>query len=1262
MSSTCLDGVIRLSPGFKTAVHVRTSLDDDRKVAAYIPTEAASEVLLDLAENLHPLASRRSRILTGTYGTGKSHLALVLARVYRDGVTAAPLVPVMEKLGKWPGKLERLRRERSEHAGRFLLVLLDGDEGEFDDALLRRLDDALNAEGLQDVFPETAFSAALTRVDEIRQKDRTAFANLAAVAKDFGFPSVEALEGQLKNRQRSAYDRFCEIHKALFVGAPFYSHHGMTPGQVYPDVARRLVKEKGYAGIVVIWDEFGRYVERVMNDPRGTEGQHVQAFAEGCCNSSGAYQVHMYLVSHRSLREYAAVSALARASGTSKRDQEEWTKISGRFREFNMTSRDREVFDLMDQVVLQQESDPAWIELVRSGADHFDELTDQCLRLGLIPDLTRQDLHRTVTVGAYPLHPMTAFCLPRISERVAQNERTLFTFLSDSGEDTLGAFIRRTALPSAGERPPFLSADRLWDFFAQDVRRHPVHRRVASKFDHADAMIDPDDHLAKRIIKAVAVLSVVDSDRAPCTEAMIGFCLGLRGSEQPVLREKLKALCSRVNGRDRVLVQSVANGAYRFTGASSDGLDSQIDRTVDERLQSVSPSEHLRCIASELGIPIEIPATAYSDDYHLPRALEIELVTCPEIERPERWIRNLGADDFVDGYALIVLCESGDEIRRARELAATILKHDQILFGIPMQPLQISALLRRHEAVRYLEKTQAGLFGKAGELREEWEQQDRDLMDAIKMNITPLLDPEKRLLSWILDGREVSNVGTASKLRTTASEMMRKVFPLTPVIVHDRLTSQDGKDSFVSARRAIITKLLARDGPTLLARETNSRDKTVIDFVYRRNGILQSVGSTYVIAEPDNALYPAMNALWHEVEKAVDAAKAAPLPMSVLVSTLRKPPYGMRLRSIPLIVSAVLRRYVLRGNISFESARGQALSSRITRIDGTVLDDAVMSADQYRLVYTEIGQKQEAILFGVADAFNVSRSAEVEKGDLLERIRQSVGSWWRGLPAYGQRTLALDEKTTALRDRILKPLAQEDADAQAILLRVFADSIHPSDQKDSISAEAVADLVGTARRRVERAVEDVLIPRIHAVVCEVFCAGESVEGAGSPLSAWYASLPPERRDIRLPGDATILARIARSVASQEKSSTGAALQLASEITGTEIDRWGDDMLERFRGRLEGAKRAAEEAEVARVPHSRDGDGVIVPEPRNGQVHLVVSMQDEVLRRTFVLVTQISPMGHNLHAILRESIKGIGRALPAGECETIIINVIKEFLA
>lgn len=1261
-----LDSIIELSPGFNTAVDIENDLENEKKIAAYIPTEIASDILLDMGENLHVLRNRRSRLLTGTYGTGKSHLALVLAKLYKNGTNADYLAPIFKKLHTyWPGKAKNLENERNELQGKFLLVLLNGDKwGAFDDSLLHYLDIALQKEGLDDLLPETAFNAALKRISELRDNYENEYDRLKKIVRDFGFDSVKSLEGQLQDKKRSTYDKFCVIHETLFAGAKFYRNHLMTPADVYTAVSMKLRSDKGYAGIIVIWDEFGRYMERVVDDPGGLEGQNIQDFAQKGCNASQLNQIHLYLICHRSLQEYVDISSMKRTTGMSKNDQDEWVKISGRFRQFNMKTTDHEVFQLINHIIIQKTDDPKWKSFVEDSKDYLDEWTDNAYRLKIFPEFNRNEIHRIVTQGAYPLHPITAFCLPRISERVAQNERTMFQFLSDSGSDTLGPYIHITPLPDSGESPPFFSADELWEFFYQDVVAHPIHRKIASKFNQADVLIDPDDILAKRIIRTLALLQIISSDRTPCTEEMIINCLGLLNSERPNLREKLKSLCSKEVNRDIVLVQSKNDGSYRFTGVGTVDFEAKIEQVVQDRMGTISAISHIRGIADELGLENEIPATEYSDDFMLIRALKQEIVDFNEIQKSDRWFRNLGTTEFRDGNALIVLCEDGQEINKAKQMLTNSFKHNQLMIAIPKEPVHIEVLLRKHEAIRYLEKEQGNLYGEGADLREEWEQQDQDYLDTIGNSIRNLIDPENRLLTWFINGEEIPNVGSRSRLRNAVSEMMRNVFPLTPKIAHERLTTESGRDNFIGARREIINKLLMRNGPELLARETSSQHKTVINFVYKKNGILREKHNKTIIGVPDSSAFLAMNKVWGEIEDFVqDAGKAQEaLPMVDLITTLRRAPYGLRIRSISLIVAAVFRTYIQRGNLSFEYRESSSSLNIITKIDGKILDDAVLSADKYKLSFTDIGKRHEAILFGIASALSIDFSQDSDKGELIELIHKETIKWWRGLPLFSQKTRYLEANTLNLRERIIRPLAQDDADTKEILLFTAVDMIQPKKgEKTQIAQEAITDFFTIVIEDIEKAIQKILVPKIYTVIEDTFPEkGSSKKGPLKALRDWYIALPKERQEIRIGGPVVILINYARLFAQANKENMELILDLAKDITGMALENWGDDMIVQFGQKLGAAKIAIEETVISK-PIDVNSDTITINKPKPKHISIVISNEKGSSQRTFIPVDEISSGGENLRNIIQGAIEGIGRTLPPNECETILIEIIREML-
>ena len=77
--------IITIQSGMASYVHLRKELFDpdtcSRRMASYKPIKSHREVFERIAKALDP-KDRRCYLLTGSYGTGKSHLCLMLANYF----------------------------------------------------------------------------------------------------------------------------------------------------------------------------------------------------------------------------------------------------------------------------------------------------------------------------------------------------------------------------------------------------------------------------------------------------------------------------------------------------------------------------------------------------------------------------------------------------------------------------------------------------------------------------------------------------------------------------------------------------------------------------------------------------------------------------------------------------------------------------------------------------------------------------------------------------------------------------------------------------------------------------------------------------------------------------------------------------------------------------------------------------------------------------------------------------------------------------
>lgn len=1251
MPKTKLRELVQLSTGFKTAVNLQTDLDNLTKAGGYLPTEVGHLIIFDLAENLHPSAARRARLVMGTYGTGKSHLTLVLANLYAKRHSDPQMAPLWQRLrNQWPGQTDRLSEELERLGQPFLLVLLEGDEGDFNSALLRGLKKALRSDPrTAEMLPETVFTAAARRLDELKGTYPETYEALNREFADRGLLSADAVRERLGEFDREAYRQFCEAHKRACAGAEFHPEQMMRPSEIYQSVSRKLVGEGLYAGIAVFWDEFGRYMERIADDPSGGESRDIERFAEACQVPQN--NLHLYLICHRSLEEYAQISRLRRGLGDDRALAEDMRKAMGRFSPFVMRSSDAEVFQLIDQVLIQDDAGGAWGALTEARRDELNLLTEKAVDLRLFPDFASEQVHRVVTLGSFPVHPLAAFCLPRLSEMVAQNERTLFTYLSDSGHRTLGEFVSQRAVPAKDEPLPLATVPYLWDYFEEQVSRDERTRRVHQLYEAAAARVPTSSRYGKDILKVIAVFEAIQSDRGKPTADILKYALHLPVSRAGDLEGELEALAT---GEDRVLVRSVADGSYRFARSTGpESLDDKVRALVGERANHVDPIAHLNSVWGDLGLAKAVPATGYQTDRFVPRKLMVEAVAPAGLRNLSAWTRDLGEGRFVDGYLLMVVAEDSAQLGQARKLVKQV-QHAQIVVAVPREPLtRCLGHLRRHEALLFLERTESNLYGPGAELREEWEQSLSEYVELLAKIFRPLLEGEQGRLdavAWFWRGEEQQGVTSVSRLTALATEVMEEVFTCTPPIRHDVLADEGQRDTFRKHRIPVIDLLFNEDGPGLLARNNVKPQKHVIDALLRQNDVLKSQNGRYVVSAPNRDRSSAMAAVWDEISAYLEQCRDGAQDLLRLVTALRRPPYGLPTRCMPVLLAAVARDRVMLGNIVLEHRRTQTITDRITRLSGEAVEAAFASPEHYRVAYLDISGQQRSLIEGLSRGLGIELPASGETAEMIEAAAEGTRRWWMSLPRHGHLTHRLSDESAYLRRDVFVPLSHPEGDAHRILLEVLPSILKPADEDSEISAEAVAEVFARVKGEFESVVAR-LSESVGQVVVDVF-AGSDSQGASAEeaISRWFAGLPKDTRTYKFAGDAGKLTTAAASVGE------GSVQQLAEAVMGLPLSQWADELVTQFRGRLESAK---EHVETFVLPLPPDGKWPPPAPPKHARVVLVTD--EGTTEKVFLLTDDLSENGRHLSSVLKSAVTGMGSTLPDGECLTILVRLLKEAL-
>lgn len=234
----------------------------------------ATGVAADLANP----GSQPFTLAIASYGSGKSHLAVALSELFSDpeGKTAKEIIGNIAKAdASLAGRIEDSVRE----VGSPILVLtVNGmNDADLASVLLSQLKERISADG-HSVEP----------LESLRQRFKIA-ANMlgninaelsAAFVKETGLESVEACQNRLLTFDENLYNRAQTFFRTI--GQPIQAIGDETVKDVLDRVATEyLGKDKPYARLLILFDEFGRFLEFAANKPQIAGDGALQHLFEG---------------------------------------------------------------------------------------------------------------------------------------------------------------------------------------------------------------------------------------------------------------------------------------------------------------------------------------------------------------------------------------------------------------------------------------------------------------------------------------------------------------------------------------------------------------------------------------------------------------------------------------------------------------------------------------------------------------------------------------------------------------------------------------------------------------------------------------------------------------------------------------------------------------------------------------------------------------------------------------------------------------------
>ena len=159
------------------------------------------------------------------------------------------------------------------------------------------------------------------------------------------------------------------------------------------------------------------------------------------------------MVAHKSIKEYG--------KHLSQEIINAFTGIEGRIVEKYFITSSKNNYELIRSAI---KKDSKIFDLVNNvkQAVSSEKLNGYYQLPAFHSNFERYDFENIILKGCFPLNPIAAYLLLNISEKVALNERTLFTFISNDESNSLARYVA----DHTAEKSWIVGADLIYDYFS----------------------------------------------------------------------------------------------------------------------------------------------------------------------------------------------------------------------------------------------------------------------------------------------------------------------------------------------------------------------------------------------------------------------------------------------------------------------------------------------------------------------------------------------------------------------------------------------------------------------------------------------------------------------------------------------------------------------------------------------------------------------------------------------------------------------------
>ena len=735
----------------------------------------------------------------------------------------------------------------------------------------------------------------------------------------------------------------------------------------------REIARSSQTGVLLVIDELGKCLEYAAYQRGVGDLYLLQQIAE---LPGGQADTPVYLIGllQQAFSEYGY------GLGTVERN--EWAKIQGRFEEIPFTGSVTQMAQMIGQVICRKKD----TRLDRVLAQQSEAWYNTLSKIIEIKEITAQ-----VFDAACPLHPTTALVLPQLCIRYAQNDRSLFTFLTSAEPHSLQTWLNETEQKT--EQIPLLKLDQLYDYFIDSVGIGTAARQNLQRWAEVRSLIE--DHRngeadELRMLKTIGILNLASAGgflKASRELVVLSLCDALNDPEEQQYWNKI---LDCLLGRGLVLHRRQINELRIWEGSDFDvetAVREQIEQTRTSLATLLTKICPLRPVVAQRH-SYQTGTLRYFERRYLDSQNDLASLRC--VNRESDGLIGYWVDDTlpmavpaqtIEHRPIVLVKVEQVETLRRRALELMALKQIQS----EAAELQSDGIARRE--VRY-------------RVAQAWQMLDEVFTQAI--------EGENSVRCWIAGQTE--NIQLRKSLNSRLSVLCDSAYSQGLTLLSEQINRQELTSPGAKACRQVIEAMIEQADVERLGLSGDGPEVSVYYSVLERTGIHRAEDGVYSFHTPQDQR---LRNVWDAIECFCLSAKEQPVSLDLLYHKLKLPPYGVKSGVIPLLFAAVILKH--KDNIGLYK-------------DGTFIpvlgpehfELFVKNPARFAVKHYELKGLRAQIFNEIEDILSnrVQLPVNIRNQTLLGVISPLL-QFARRLPIYTQRTKKLSSYAQAVRQSLL---------------------------------------------------------------------------------------------------------------------------------------------------------------------------------------------------------------------------------------------------